>query len=270
MNDLRLVPYRYLDPRELEASKACPIAAAVNIPFTELPERRHELPSRDSTLQVAAEEPMASQVVQWLRTQGRQAEISTDFVYAPGMAAGEIGRLWSPNAFLEEYTGQIGTPGRALDLACGSGREAVYLKACGWQVTAVDRLPDALQRGKALEQRYAPGTPAIEWLEIDLERDPPAFTHPFELITLFLYFHRPLPASLQNWLAPGGSVLIETFTTLHRDRHSRPASDKLVLQPGEIQTLLPELFILHVSEQWHGEKHTVRFFARDEMRKRIR
>jgi SAM-dependent methyltransferase len=59
---------------------------------------------------------------------------------------------------------------RAIDLGCGSGREAVYLAAQGWQVVAVDRLPEALQRGRDLQRRYAPDSPPIQWVCADLER----------------------------------------------------------------------------------------------------
>lgn len=255
-----LVLYDFLDPRKREDAGLQPIHRAVNIPFSELPNRMHELPSRSGTVRVAAEQPLAWEVVQWLRSEDRQAEIAKEVCYG-SHPPDERGRLWSPNAFLEECIEQLTPPGRALDLACGSGRNAVYLKSKGWLVTAVDRLPDALKRGKELEQRYVPEGCDIHWRVGDLESELPQFEQQFDLIIIFFYLHRPLLPCLGKWLAPGGSVLIETFTTLHRARHGRPASDAFVLRPGELPNLMNGLSILHFSEDWRGDRHTARLFA---------
>lgn len=61
-------------------------------------------------------------------------------------AASEL--MWSagPNQFVEEYgTGLV--PGRALDLACGEGRNAIWLARRGWRVTASDFSQVALDKG---------------------------------------------------------------------------------------------------------------------------
>src|SRR6476469_7102782 len=57
--------------------------------------------------------------------------------------------LWTfePNRFLVRETEGL-APGRALDLACGEGRNALWLAARGWQVTAVDFSAVALEKGR--------------------------------------------------------------------------------------------------------------------------
>jgi SAM-dependent methyltransferase len=59
--------------------------------------------------------------------------------------------VWSrgPNQFVEAECADL-RPGRAVDLACGEGRNAIWLAARGWQVTAVDFSQVALDKGRAL------------------------------------------------------------------------------------------------------------------------
>ena len=61
--------------------------------------------------------------------------------------------VWSagPNQFVEsELTGL--PPGRALDLACGEGRNAIWLARRGWEVTAVDFAQAGLDKGRTMGQ----------------------------------------------------------------------------------------------------------------------
>ncbi|MGE0480815.1 MAG: class I SAM-dependent methyltransferase [Phycisphaerae bacterium] len=258
-----------LDPRDALLAATRPLAQCVNIPATELAERAHELPPRDEVVCVSSIDAMAAaRAVDWLRASGRAAILAPDATF-PGNdaatgAAGEGpvgGRLWEPTAFLVEAVAAL-PPGDALELACGTGRDAVYLASMGWRVTAVDVLPDALDRGRSLEQRYSRGAP-IEWRCADLERGAPPFAdRAFDLITAFRFLHRPLFARLAEHLRPAGSIVLETFTTEHRARHGKPARDAFVLAPGELLSLVPGLTVAHFSEAWRGSSHTARLWAR--------
>ena len=77
--------------------------------------------------------------------------------------------VWSagPNQFVEAELAGL-PPGRALDLACGEGRNALWLAERGWQVTAVDFSGVALEKGRAVAQRR-PGTDQlhIDWVRAD-------------------------------------------------------------------------------------------------------
>ena len=75
--------------------------------------------------------------------------------------------VWSttPNQFVAaELTGL--TPGRALDLAAGEGRNALWLAEQGWRVTAVDFSQVGLDKGRALQQGR-PGDVDVEWVCAD-------------------------------------------------------------------------------------------------------
>lgn len=252
---------RHLDVRPAAGAARTPLRDAVNIPMAELPHRVYELPPRDETTLVADTGPEAAEAVRWLRGQERAAELVKGFDYAAPHAPTDTGRLWSPNEFLELVAPQL-PPAVALDVACGVGREAVYLKALGWRVAAIDALDDALARGGALEARYFPGQPAIDWVRRDVEREGVGQRGAYDLVTVFRFLHRPLFAELLGALAPGGSLLVETFTTLHRAARGRPQRDAFVLQPGELPTLAAGLRIVRFEEGWHGWAHTARLWAR--------
>ena len=59
------------------------------------------------------------------------------------------------------------SPGRALDLGCGTGTNAVYLATRGWQVTAIDNVERALRRAR---DRAAARGVAVNWLNGDVSR----------------------------------------------------------------------------------------------------
>src|ERR1700712_1041252 len=76
------------------------------------------------------------------------------------------GLVWSatPNQFVAAELAAL-PPGRALDLACGEGRNALWLADRGWQVTAVDFSRVALDKGRALAARQAgSGPPQLDWV----------------------------------------------------------------------------------------------------------
>jgi SAM-dependent methyltransferase len=260
MTAARLVRRRLLDPREAEEAKAQPIADAVNIPFSELAERLHELPPRDEEVGVVGPTALVQKVTAWLAVRGRRGVAVESFAPLRDADASEFGRLWEPNAFLSNVLPGL-PPGRALDLACGTGRDAVFMASCGWDVTAVDVLADALSRARDLAARYAPALAPIRWVQLDLEREHPRLDRAFDLIVAFRYLHRPLFERLREWLRPGGSVLCETFTTVHRQRYGRPSREAHVLGTGELRKLLRGLEVRHYSEQWRGWAHTARIWA---------
>jgi SAM-dependent methyltransferase len=70
-------------------------------------------------------------------------------------------------AKLREVAGEWERPGRALDLGCGTGRDAVHLAREGWTVTGVDGVPQALEEAR---QRGAAAGAEVDWIEGDVTR----------------------------------------------------------------------------------------------------
>ena len=118
--------------------------------------------------------------------------------------------LWTaePNRFVVQELADL-PGGRALDLAAGEGRNAVWLAEQGWRVTAVDFSAVAVGKGRRLA---ASRGVAVEWLVADLlDYRPRAAT--FDLV-LVAYLHLPpaqrrtVLAAAVDALAPGGLVLV--------------------------------------------------------------
>ena len=130
----------------------------------------------------------------------------------------------NPSAWVQRFAGLIAPGGRVLDVACGSGRHAVWLAAQGYAVTGVDRDAQALQ-----------GLPAhITTLHADLEGAPwPLAGRQFDGIVITNYLWRPLWPALLEALAPGGVLICETFA-LGQQRYGRPSRPDFLLQPGEL------------------------------------
>ena len=78
--------------------------------------------------------------------------------------------VWSarPNQFVESELGDL-SPGRAIDVAAGEGRNAIWLAARGWQVTAVDFSAVGLEKGRSLQAHHERAQDLrIVWVEADV------------------------------------------------------------------------------------------------------
>ena len=168
-------------------------------------------------------------------------------------------RLWEPNEFLLEVVPEL-RPGSAIDFACGGGRETASMAYFGWNVTGIDILPDALIRAEALATRFGVANNA-QWCETDLTKWSPS--GPIDLAAMFFYLDRPLIANVVATLAPGGSLMLETFSPTHREIHGKPSRSELVISAGEMSSLAAELEIVHCTEGFRSSgRHTCRFWGR--------
>ena len=122
--------------------------------------------------------------------------------------------------------------GRALDLACGAGRHAVWLAARGWQVDAVDG-SEAAVRLLLANAAHAGCRERIAAHVADLEADPPAFTiapEAYDLVVDCYFLHRPLFAAIREGVRPGGLFV----AALHLPAPDGGRGHRFVLQAGEL------------------------------------
>jgi len=146
-----------------------------------------------------------------------------------------------PSRWLITHRHLLPASGDGLDLACGSGRNALWLAEQGYQTLGVDRNSRVLDE---LSQEAARRRLSIRTQAVDLETGEP-FLKPdtFDLIVVVHYLHRPLFPALVRALRPGGVLVYETFTRAQAVR-GKPANPAFLLEPGELLKCVRALEIL--------------------------
>jgi len=152
--------------------------------------------------------------------------------------------------------------GQALDVAMGTGRNALHLASLGFQVTGIDVSSVAVGRCRAkAEQRNL----AIETIVADLEN----FRLPscaYDLLINFYYLDRALARQMVATLRPDGVLVFETFTVDQERFGWGPDRHDYLLQPGELKRLFADLETLHydegVKESDRGHKAIASLIAR--------
>jgi len=130
-------------------------------------------------------------------------------------------------------------PGRALDLACGPGRNSLYLAGQGWHVTAVDGSPLAIdilrerlrERNLVIEARVAD----LEHGEFEIEADA------YGLICDCYYLQRSLIPKMKSGVRPGGIIV----AIVHLAEGDQPQGTPTRAEPGELRSFFAGWKILH-------------------------
>ena len=146
-------------------------------------------------------------------------------------AARQPGALEEPSAPLPQAVSGV-RAGRALDLACGAGRHAVWLAARGWKVDAVDGSDAAIQLVLANAAHAGCGG-RVAGHVADLEADPPAFAiapAAYDLIVDCHFLHRPLFEAIRKGVRPGGLFV----AALHLPAPDGGRGHRFVLREGEL------------------------------------
>jgi SAM-dependent methyltransferase len=150
-----------------------------------------------------------------------------------------------PTALLAEWLPRI-PRGRALDVACGTGRNALFLAANGYEVTALDISSVALDRGR---RAAADRGLTVEWLCADLDDDPDSAlpSGSFDLVVWARYVHKTLMRHLVARLGLGGALVCEQH--LKTDAAvAGPSSAEFRLAPGELRRSAQGLALDHSYE----------------------
>lgn len=172
--------------------------------------------------------------------------------------SGEEAEEKGASSLLADVADLLPASGRALDLAGGAGRNAVWLAERGLDVTIADISPVGLDL--AMERALAVGV-NLTLREIDLERDAlPA--GPWNVVSILYYLQRDLFARVADILAPEGLFLFAHATHTNLERNERPPAHHL-LEDGELAGLIRGLEVIRYEEGWTEEgRHEARLVAK--------
>ena len=118
-----------------------------------------------------------------------------------------------------------------LDLACGGGRNGLFLAQHGIPVVFADIREEALQQVAA---QQAIETTKLWQLDLEPAQGNPLADRQFSAILVFRDLHRPLLPAIKAAIRPGGLVIYETFT-VEQPKFGRPHNPDFLLKPGELQ-----------------------------------
>jgi SAM-dependent methyltransferase len=160
--------------------------------------------------------------------------------------------IWSgePNGALIDEMADV-QPGRALDVGCGEGADAVWLAQRGWQVTALDVAAAALERA---EQHARQAGVQVRWLhrgllEAPLERESfdlvsaqyPALRHTADEAAI---------RALLDLVVPGGTLLVVHHADIDLDEARAHGVDPaLYVSPDDVRSALDESWMVLVHDR---------------------
>lgn len=163
-----------------------------------------------------------------------------------------------PSELLVETTKLFATRARVLDLACGAGRNALFLASLGHSVVGVDRSLAGLQQGE--EAARAKGL-EISWVCADLERFPlPA--RAFDAILCFYYRDANWYPRLRLALRPGGMIIYESYTREQLSLGEGPRNPAHLLAPEELLAAFGDWQVIFYREGSVGSRALAQLVAR--------
>jgi SAM-dependent methyltransferase len=160
-----------------------------------------------------------------------------------------------PSSFLGEIFTAEAWPiprGRALDIACGKGRNALFLAEHGFDVVAVDISPVALEEGR---RRAAKKNLSLAWHHADLEQMQLS-EGAYDLVVNFNYLQRSLIPQIKAALKLGGTVIFETYL-IDQPAIGHPKNPAYLLEHNELLNFFRDFRVLYYREGQfaeHGER----------------
>jgi tellurite methyltransferase len=184
-------------------------------------------------------------------------------------------RRSNPDPFLVHAFSEYMQPlypegGRALDLAGGAGRHAIWLAKQGWEVTLMDVSDAGIEQAR---QGAGPLACHIDFVVADVNGFEALQTHAthshvadshvphgFEVVMVFFYLERKIFPELLQAIRPGGLLIYKTYTSMEA-KLGGPKNPAHLLEPGELLRLVAGLHVLHYREEV-AEKATAELVAR--------
>jgi len=149
--------------------------------------------------------------------------------------------------------------GRAVDLACGRGQNAIWLAQQGWTVDGIDVSAEGLQ---AAQVSASQSECRVDWIEADLDNWSPV-PNSYDLAIVFRFLDRiTIPRIITSGLRPGGWLIYETFSAGHPEQpDSHIRNPAFILAPGELPGLFPGFRIEACHDTTQNNRPVQRFLA---------
>jgi SAM-dependent methyltransferase len=144
--------------------------------------------------------------------------------------------VWSatPNQFVARELADL-PPGRAVDLACGEGRNAIWLASRGWDVTAVDFSQVALDKGQAMAAAHEPAG-SITWVCADATTWASDGAYDLAVVAYLQLSEAERRAAVRRAFAalrPGGTMLLVGHDSTNLTEGTGGPQDPAVLMTAE-------------------------------------
>ena len=249
-----------LDLRSVCQFNQSHIINSANFPIEELSNRLHELPMRTQPVELFGSLAQLQNATEFLSAKGYQIANSQEASEENLLHLKQLGKLafgrayqrfWQPAAivkrFAESYSKDCANK-NGLDLACGSGRDSVYLSMNGFSMTAIDYLPEALAKLSDLAKRCEQ---SVKTVLLDLERASQKQQHSlfdnlanhYGCVVVVRYLHRPGLEHLKSLIDIGGYIVYQTFMR-GCEKFGSPKNPRFLLETGELANIFSDFEIL--------------------------
>ena len=153
-----------------------------------------------------------------------------------------------PSCLLENHINLL-TGGQALDIASGTGQNAVFLSSHGYEVIAVDKSSTAstLANQYSLNKGSKIKTVTEDILAFEIKENS------FDLIADFYFLEREIIPKIKKGLKKNGLVFFETYTTEQQDIDG-PHNPDFLLSTNELIGFFTDYFIIYYHERVEGKK----------------
>jgi len=233
----------FIDLRPTEQFIERHIKGCTSIPVHRLDTSIHELPVRQQPIALIGDQHQIEYAQEFLTSKNYQVINQFTFTDEVWKSAAEFNlldsgcqsvQLWQANPLLVEAIETIEkhvTGRNVIDLACGAGRDSVYMAMRGWTVNSVDYKQDALDRAINLA---AINSVELSPIQIDLEdKSDPFDAESADLIMVMRYLHRPLFSVIDGLIKPGGAIFYSTFM-IGCEQFGSPKNPNYLLRDGEL------------------------------------
>lgn len=151
-------------------------------------------------------------------------------------------RRHNPVTLLHDWLPRLRV-GKALDVACGAGRNAIFLAEAGFAVDAIDISSVGLDNARREAERRGV---SVNWIEHDLD-EPFDFDRDYDLIVVLWFVRLDLLGALCACLAPGGFLVSEQHLVAEGDL-AGPENPRFRVAPGALREAVKGLEILLYDE----------------------